>query len=124
MALEQTIKDLQAQNSQFQQMFLNLAKGQENLKALIIKERKNKTKKPVVLLNMGRKFKGPVWRALDFEVPSNEDDNQEEDDKSVKAKDNNYDGPDEEEAYYSDEHYPSVDDKYKQLEDRLNAMEI
>ena len=42
MALEQTVKDLQAQNAQFQQMFLALAKEQEDLKALIVKE---KTKK-------------------------------------------------------------------------------
>ena len=45
MALEQTIKDLQTQNAQFQQMFLTLAKGQEELKNLIIKEKKKKAKK-------------------------------------------------------------------------------
>ena len=38
---------------------------------------------------MVRRFKGPVRRALDFEVPLNEDGNQEEDDKSVKAEENN-----------------------------------
>ena len=37
MALEKTIKDLQSHNAQFQQMFLNLAKGQEDLKALFTK---------------------------------------------------------------------------------------
>ena len=31
---------------------------------------------------------------------------------------------DEAEADYSDEQYPSTDDKYKQLEDHLSAMEI
>ena len=30
----------------------------------------------------------------------------------------------EEEVDYSEEQYPPTDDKYKQLEDRLNAMEI
>ena len=35
MALEQTIKDIQAQNSQLQEMFLNLSKGQEEVKALL-----------------------------------------------------------------------------------------
>ena len=105
-------------------MFLDLTKGQEEMNTLITKERKKKTKKPVVILNMGRRFKGPVKRALDFEVPSNEDDNQEEDDKSVKAEENNNQGSDEEEADYSDEQYPPADDKYKQLEDRLNAIEI
>ena len=33
-------------------------------------------------------------------------------------------GSDEEEANYSKEQYPLDDDKYKQLEDRLNTMEI
>ena len=42
MALKQTVKDLQAKNVQFQQMFLALAKGQEDLKALIVKEKKEK----------------------------------------------------------------------------------
>ena len=63
------MKELQAQNTQFQQMFLNLAKGHKDLKTLITKERKKKTKKPTVFLNMGRIFKGPVRRDLDFEVP-------------------------------------------------------
>ena len=60
MALEQTVKDLQAQNAQFQEMFLSLAKVQEELKALITKEKKKKTKKPTGILNMGRRFSGPV----------------------------------------------------------------
>ena len=41
MSSEQDIKDLQAQNAQFQQMFLSLAKGKEDLKTLILKEKKN-----------------------------------------------------------------------------------
>jgi prephenate dehydrogenase len=57
MALEQTVKDLQTQNAQFQEMILNLAKGQEELKALITKK---KTKKSAGILNMGRRFRGPV----------------------------------------------------------------
>ena len=39
MDLEQTVKDLQAQNSQFQQLLLTLAKGQEELKTLLEKEK-------------------------------------------------------------------------------------
>ena len=35
MALEQTIKDIQAQNAQLQEMFLNLSKGKEEVKALL-----------------------------------------------------------------------------------------
>ena len=42
---------------------------------------KKKTKKRVVILNMGRRFKGPAQPVQD--VSSEEDDNQEEDDRSV-----------------------------------------
>ena len=55
--IDQAIKALQAQNAQFQEMFLNLAKGQHDLKTLILKEKKKKKKKKkVVLLNMGHRF--------------------------------------------------------------------
>ena len=40
-------------------MFLNLAKGKEELKTLITKERKKKTRKPVGILKIGRRFRGP-----------------------------------------------------------------
>ena len=56
MSSDQAIKDLQAQNAQFQHMFTSLAKGQEDLKALILKEKKKKKKKVVGILNMGRRF--------------------------------------------------------------------
>ena len=52
MALELNIKDLQAQNAQFQKMFQALAKGQEDLKTLILIDKKKKTKKLVGVLNM------------------------------------------------------------------------
>ena len=39
MDLEQTIKDLQAQNMQFQQLLMTLAKGQEELKTVLKKEK-------------------------------------------------------------------------------------
>ena len=39
MALEQTVKDLQTQNAQLQQMIMALAKGNEELKALIVKDK-------------------------------------------------------------------------------------
>ena len=38
MVVEQTVKDLHTQNAQFQQMIMALAKGQEELKSLIVKE--------------------------------------------------------------------------------------
>ena len=39
MDIEQTVKDLQAQNLQFQQLLTTLAKGQEDLKAMLEKEK-------------------------------------------------------------------------------------
>ena len=38
MALEQNIKGLQAQNAQLQEMFLNLSKGLEEVKALLTRD--------------------------------------------------------------------------------------
>ena len=96
-------------------MFLALAKGREDLKTLIIKQKTKNPKKQAGILNMGRRLRGPVKRALDLTTPSNEGDNHEDD---------NNPGTDEDEADYSKEQYPPADDKYKQLEDRLNAMEI
>ena len=63
MTLEQTIKDIQTQNAQFQQMIMALAKGKEELKALIVKEKTKKPKKPAGVVNLGRKIRGPVRRA-------------------------------------------------------------
>ena len=37
MDLEQTIKDIQTQNAQLQELFLNLSKGREEVKALLIR---------------------------------------------------------------------------------------
>lgn len=37
MALEQAVKELQAQNAQFQEMILKLTRGQEELKAIFLK---------------------------------------------------------------------------------------
>ena len=120
MDIEHTVKDLQAQDAQFQKMFMALAKGQEDLKAFMIKDKKKKTKKPVGVLNMGRRLRGPAKRALEFATPSTEGGNQEE-----KTKEGDHSlGSDEEEADYAEEQYPLADDKYKQLEDRLNAMKF
>ena len=69
-------------------MFLNLAKGQKELKVLITKEMEEKIKKPAGILNMGRRLKGPVKWALEFEE---ENDDQEEDDKSMKADNHGFD---------------------------------
>ena len=101
-------------------MFLALAKRQEDLKALMIKDKKKKAKKPVGVSNLGRRFRGPAKRTLDFATSSDEGDNQE-----GKNKEGN-DNPEseEEEVDYSKEQYPPADDEYKQLKDRLNATKI
>ena len=57
MDIEQTVKDLEAHNSQFQETLLTLAKGQQGLMTLLAT--KNKTKKKA-LINMGKRFKGLV----------------------------------------------------------------
>ena len=75
MDVEQTVKDLQAQNTQFQQMLMALTKGQEELKTLLAKEKK-KTKKPTGVVIMGRRFKGQTRWTLDFATSSGEGDNQ------------------------------------------------
>src|SRR4051812_9597103 len=44
MDLEQSVKNLQAQNNQFRKIIFHLAKGQEELKALLIEKEKNQHK--------------------------------------------------------------------------------
>ena len=61
---EQAIKALQAQNAQFQELFMNLAKGQQDLKTLILKDKKKKKKK-TVLLNMGHRFGNRLRQEVD-----------------------------------------------------------
>ena len=73
---DQAIKALQAQNAQFQEMFLNLAKRQEDLKTLILKEKKKKKK--VVLLNMGHRFGNRLRQEADLSHSSKGGETQEE----------------------------------------------
>ena len=87
-----------------------MAKGQEDLKALILKEKKKK-KKVVGILNMGRRFGERLKQQTDLTTSSKEGDNQEgEKDPSPAISDNDMD--------YNDEQYPPTEDKYKQFEDR------
>ena len=72
MDIEQTVKDLQAQNSQFQQLLLTLAKGQEELKTLLEKEKEKKKKKRAGVATMGRRFEGQARRTLEFPSTSEE----------------------------------------------------
>ena len=105
MSYELSIKDFQAQNVQFQQMFISLAKGKEDLKALILKEKKKK-KKAVGILNMGRRFGEWLKPPNDLTSSSKEGENQEgEKDPSLAVFDNDTD--------YNDEQYPPSENRYK-----------
>ena len=120
MALEKTIKDLKTQHAQFQETLLNLAKGQQEMMALLAT--KKKTKKRTVILNMGRRFKGMARLAQIEEASSEEEDNQDEDVRSTRARGGNNQISEDEDD--SNEQYPPAEDKYKQLEDQLKAVEI
>ena len=90
-------------------MFVALAKGQEDLKALILKDRKKKAKKTAGVLNLGRRFKGPLKQPIDLTSSFKERENQEgetmEEDPSPEVSENDTD--------YNDEQYPPTEDRYK-----------
>ena len=113
---EQAIKVLQAQNAQFQELFINLAKGQQDLKALILKEKKKKKKK-TVLFNMGRRFGNDLWEEVYLTPSSGGKDNQEERRAHSPVVSDN-------ETDFDEDQYPPAEDRYKQLEYRLSAMEV
>src|SRR3954464_16034095 len=62
MNLEQSVKDLQTQNAKFQDLILNLSKGQDELKALLTKNKKKKSKKIL------RKRLRPILQLRDAEA--------------------------------------------------------
>ena len=73
-------------------MFISLAKGQEDLKTLILKEKKKKKKKVVCILNMGRRFGERLKQQTDLTSSSKEGENQEgEKDPSPAVSDNDTD---------------------------------
>ena len=112
---EQAIKALQAQSAQFQELVMSLAKGQQDLKTLILKERKKK-KKRTVMFNTGRRFGNGLQNEVELTTSSGgKDSPQERKAPSPEVSDNETD--------YDEEQYPPAKDKYKQLEDRLNAIE-
>src|ERR1051325_5245989 len=128
MALEQTVKDLQVQNAQFQQMFTSLVQGQEDLKKLI-----NKKKKVVGLLNMGRHYKGDpkVVSRIELSEDSIKNEGSVKNEGNIKNEgsvkgdgEGNQREPEKRREEHSDySQYSDEDDKYNQLEDRLNAVE-
>ena len=110
---EQSIKALQAQNAQFQELIMSLAQGQEELKALLVKKKKKRT----VLFNTGRRFGNTLQNEVDQAGSSvGKGSPQGGRVPSPVVSDNETD--------FNEEQYPPAEDRYKQLEDRLNAMEI
>ena len=99
---------------------MTLAKGQEELKTLLAKDRKKKTKKVTGVLNMGRRFQGQTRRTLNFAITSDEGEGKG---KETVVPSESEEEEEEEEDYFV-EPYPSADDKYIHLEERLSAMEI
>ena len=86
------------------------------MKTLILKKRK-KEKKRTVLFNTGRRFGNGLQNEVDLTASSGgKNSPQERRVPSPVVSDNETD--------YDEEQYPPAEDKYKQLEDRLNAMEI
>ena len=125
MNLEQAVKDLQAQNSQFQQLLLTLEKGQEDLKTLLEKdkEKEKKKKKRAGVATLGRRFENQARRVLDF--PSTSDEGVDKGRGDARPSKSEIEEEEEEEDKdYSEQQYPPADDKYKNLEDRLAAMEV
>src|ERR1051325_1940281 len=114
MALEQTVKDLQAQNAQFQEMFTNLVQFHKDPKKLITKK-----KKTIGILNMGRNHKGAARVVSQFEISNKSG----ETEGSIKNSEGSHHGSENEDEDYVNKQYPPDNDKYKQLEDRLNAVE-
>ena len=125
MDLEQTVKDLQAHNSQFQQLLMTLAKGQEDLKALLEKDKDKKKKRPGVVI-MGRRFKSNARKVLEF--PSTSDEGVGKGKGTAMPSESEVEEEEEEEEEededYSEQQYPPTNDKFKNLEDRLAAMEL
>ena len=101
---EQAIKALQAQNAQFQELVMSLAQGQQDLKTLILKERKKK--KRIVLFNTRRRSGNGLQNEVELTTSSvGKDSPQERRVPSPVVSDN--------ETNYNDEQYPPTEDKYK-----------
>ena len=97
---------------------MSLAKGQQDLKTLILKEKKKKkNKKKMVLLNMGCRFGNNLREEVDFTHSSGGGDNQEERRAPSPVVSDN-------ETDFDEDQYPPAEDRYKQLEDQLSAMEV
>src|SRR4051812_47553282 len=120
MESEMSIKNLEAQNAQVQVAILELAKGQEELKALIIKKKK-KPKGSAGVSHLRRKIKIPVKKIKKPLIPETVGDDEQEDNQSNQGSAKPSLLSNEEDDHSGDE---PDDDKYQQLEDRMKAMEI
>src|SRR3954467_10086569 len=81
MESETSIKNLEAQIAHVQVAILELAKGQQELKALIIKKKK-KPKGSVGLSHLKRKIKIPIKRSKKPSIPEIVGDDEQEDNQS------------------------------------------
>ena len=100
---------------------MNLAKGQQDLKTLILKEKKKKKKKKkkkrTILFNTWHMFGNRLQNEVDLTTSSGGKDSQEERRAPSPVVSDN-------EADFDEEKYPPAEDRYKQLEDQLSAMEV
>ena len=95
---------------------MNLAKGQQDLKTLLLKKKKKKRKR-TILFNTGHRFGNRLQNEVDLTTSSRGKDSQEEiRAPSPVVSDNEID--------FDEDQYPPTEDSYKQLEDRLSAMEV
>src|SRR3954468_8872958 len=120
MESEASIKNLEAQNAQVQVAILELAKGQQELKALIIKKKK-KPKGSVGVSHLRRKIKIPVKRFKKPPIPETVGDDEQDDNQSNQGSAKPSLLSNEEDDHSGDE---LDDEKYQQLEERMKAMEI
>src|ERR1051325_3617618 len=95
-------------------MFTSLVQGQKDLKKLITRKKKN-----IGILNLGRNHKGPARVVRQFELSNKSG----ETEGSVKNNEGRHHESENEEEDYVSEQYPLDNEKYKKLEDRLNALE-
>src|SRR3954470_19177841 len=79
MNLEQSVKDLQAKNAEFQALILNLSKGQEELKTMLTKKKKKGKK------TLGKRLGGPILQLRKSEASEDSDDGEQDDGASVKT---------------------------------------
>ena len=110
---EQAIKALQAQNAQFQKLVMSLAQGQQDLKTLLLKKKKKRT----VLFNPRRRSGNTLQNETERTTPSGGKDSQEERRAPNTVISDN-------ETDFDEDQYPLAEDRYKQLEDCLSAMEV